>query len=100
MRRVGVECCNDAAAAALMMLTECNTTPEYGIEQGLEQLEHEIARPLFAQLNEHHGPYAAGRQQPPRLAGRRRGCSGGRHRAAGRVRWSGMGGDDGRTPCA
>jgi hypothetical protein len=34
--------------------------PEYGIENGLEKLLHELRRPLLAQLYEHQRADAAG----------------------------------------
>jgi hypothetical protein len=37
--------------------------PEYGIENGLEQLLHELRGPLHAQLHEHQRTDAAGSQQ-------------------------------------
>ena len=40
------------------------TKPEYGIENWLEQLLHELRRPLLAQFHEHQRADAAGRQQP------------------------------------
>jgi hypothetical protein len=34
--------------------------PQYYIEQGLQQLQHEVTGPLLAQLDEHDGAHTVG----------------------------------------
>jgi hypothetical protein len=54
-----------AALAAICGESYCRRRfePEYGIENGLEQLLHELRRSLFAQLYEHQRADASGSQQ-------------------------------------